>query len=318
MDALDNVCSAADSGGNFRAIAAEEIAYLKGTPAPAPMPTATLTPTYAITQGIVYMINTMSHLVHYTNGCENTVAVDIESSGGSFYPLPGYTPAPNPSTGIPIREESTAIRFLVPDPTTLVPDRMQAFYFSIGGTNNPSSCTSVPGCEVPYFFEETLVPQGPEKTVGQFEWNGTTQTIGDGCPAKDGDTGGAVDLTVDCISGDDQGAAILLQEYQHLYINGKDYGPAAVLLNTASATSVTISSSWFVCITCSPLGSFHYVLALRGGEMQSVLYGSGSILLPCTNPTYCTGDNTVSGNTSSSLPSSIGPHTGLILMGSNT
>jgi hypothetical protein len=329
MDALDNVCSAADSGGNLRAIAAEEIGYLKGTPAP--IGTPMLTPTYANTQTIVYMINTMSHLVNYTSGgCKNMVAVDIESSGGSFYPLPQYTPG-SVSAGIPIREEATALRFLVPDPQTLVPDRMQPFCFTIGGTNNnwsPSanSCPISPYCEIPYFFEETLVPQGPEISVGAFTWNGQYASVGDNCatPAPAPDSGGAVDLVAACVTSTPdppgEGAAVFRQEYQHLYINGVDYGPAAVLLNTASATTVTISSSWFSCTGCTPLSSFHYELALSGGELASVLYAGvtgGTISLPCTQPTYCTGDKTVSGNTSSAIPLVIGPHSGIILLASN-
>ena len=83
MDALDNLCSAADSGGNLRAIEAEEIVFLKGT-----IISGVGTPIHADTQTIVYMINTMSHLVNYTSGgCANAVAIDIEAAGGSFYPL---------------------------------------------------------------------------------------------------------------------------------------------------------------------------------------------------------------------------------------
>jgi hypothetical protein len=327
MDALDNVCSAADSGDNLRAITAEEIVFVKGTPAPSG---DARVPKYADTQTMVYMINTMSHLVNYASGaCKNMVAIDVEASGGSFYPL-NNTTAGTVAGGIPVRMEATALRFLVPDPTTLVPDRMQPFYFTIGGTNNnwtPSvdACSTSPYCEVPYFFEETLVPQGPEISVGAFAWNGSTQSVGDGCPTPNpGDTGGAVDLMAACVSGlgdpAASGAAILRQEYKHLYINGMDYGPAAALLNTASATTVTISSSWFSCTGCTPLSSFHYELSLSGGELASVLYSGvtgGSISLRCTQSTYCTGNNTISGNTSSAIPLVIGPHSGIILLGSN-
>ncbi len=324
MDALDNLCSNADSGGHLRGIAAEEIVFLKGT-APEPNPS----PLYANTQTIVYMINTMSHLVNYSSGspCVKMVAIDTEAAGGSFYPLGHYTQG-TVALGIPVRMEATALRFLVPDPATLVPDRMQPFYFTIGGTNNnwsptANNCTASPYCEVPYMFEETLVPQGPEIAVGAFAWNGTYQTVGDGCatPAPIPDTGGAVDLHVDCVSDSDPGAAVFLQEYKHLYVNGSDYGPAAVLLNTASTTSVTVSSSWF-CSTCDPLSSFHYKLKLSGGELASVLYGGSTvspISLPCTETTYCNGNNTIGGNTTvlSGTPITIDPHSGLILLGSN-
>lgn len=314
MDALDNICSAADSGGNLRAIAAEEIVFLKGATAGSPM--------YADTQTIVYIINTTSHLVNYTSGgCENTVAVDIESSGGSFPGLSGYGPG-TVADGIPIREEATALRFLVPNPQTLVPDRIQPFYFTIGGSANTNCLSSPVGCEIPYFFEETIVPQGPEITVRPFTYAGKS-SVGDGCPPSPmpSDYGGAADLVATCLGSDpDGGAAVFLQEYKHLYINGMDYGPAAVLLNTASTTSATISSSWF-CSTCTPLSSFHYRLALSGGELASVLYSGatgGSISLPCTAAAYCTGDGSVSGNTTSfSGTYTMGPHDGVILLGSN-
>ena len=203
---------------------------------------------------------------------------------------------------------------------------MQPFYYTIGGTNNnwspstPTACPSAPYCEVPYMFEETLVPQGPEVSVGAFKWNGAKQSVGDGCPSiTPADTGGAVDLMVTCVSTDaDAGAAVFRQEYEHLYINGTDYGPAAVLLNTASTVSVAVSSSWFSCSGCTPLSSFHHQLALSGGELASVMYGAGTISLPCTQTTYCTGNNTVAGNTvGRPLSENIGPHSGLIFLASN-
>jgi hypothetical protein len=326
MDALDNVCSAADSGDNLRAIAAEEIVFIKGTPAPSGNPRV---PSFADTQTIVYMINTMSHLVNYTSGaCKNMVAVDVEAGGGSFYPLNNTTPG-TVSGGIPVRMEATAMRFLVPNPQTLVPDRMQPLYFTIGGTNNnwtPSSdmCTSSPYCEIPYMFEETLVPQGPEVSVGAFTWNGSTPSPGDGCPAN-GDTGGAVDLKVDCVSGDsDYGAAVFKQQYKHLYIDGVDYGPAAVMLNTASTTTVTIQSAWFSCSGCDSIGTYNYQLAMSTGELTTVAYSAvsgGSIsITDCTETTFCNGDDSVSGNTATFNPSAvntIGPHSGVILLKSN-
>ncbi len=317
MDAIDNFCTAAygtNSTTNTQGIEAEEVVFLKGTPAPSPSPTSGNTPVYANTQTIVDMINTMSHLVTDTTGpCANVNAIDIESSGGSFPGLVGYG-AGTVAAGIPIREEATAFRFLVPDTNTLVPDRIVPFYYRIGLTTNKGlDC-----CKVPYFFEETLVPQGPEVTVGAFEWNGVTQSVGDGCPSiTPADTGGAVDLMVTCVSTDaDAGAAVFRQEYKHLYINGTDYGPAAVLLNTASTTAVPISSSWFDCTGCDPFSNFHYKLALSGGELKSVVYGSGTISLPCTQPTNCTGDNSVLGNTVDVIPFLMEPHSGMILLAS--
>ncbi len=329
MDALDNLCAAADSGDHLHGITAEEIAFLKGTPGP--LPTPTNTPVYADTQTIVYMINTMSHIVNYTTGgCAKMVAIDIEAAGGSFYPLDNYSPG-TVLGGVPVRMEATALRFLVPDLVTLVPDRMQPFYFTIGGTNNNWSptanhCTMAPYCEVPYMFEETLVPQGPEVPVGAFAWNGNTQSVGDGCPTptpNPPDTGGAVDLMATCLNdtGDPtDGAAVFRQEYHHLYINGADYGPVAVLLNTATTAVVTIDPTWFNCPGCDPLSSFNYQLTLSGGELTAVPYPGVAhpISLPCTQTMYCTGNDTVSGNTTSFGGTlTIGPHSGVILLGSN-
>lgn len=317
MDALDNLCTAADTGGNLRALEAEEIVFLKGTPG---------SPFYANAQTIIYMINTMSHLVNYTSGgCANTVAIDVEASGGSFYPLNGYT-AGTVSGGYQTRLAAAALRFLVPNPATLVPDRMRPLYFTVGGTNNhwsPTSdqCSTTTYCEIPYFFEETLVPQGPEVSVGSFSWNGTAQSPGDGCPTNPGDTGGAVDLVATCVGTVGGGDAVFRQQYHHLYIDGSDYGPAAILLNTSGAT-LTISSSWFLCTGCDHITAFHYRLALSGGELASVMY-PGQILpmpLKCTQTTFCNGDNTVAGNTTAftpTTPGTIGPHSGAILLASH-
>lgn len=331
MDATDNLCAAADSNGHLKAITAEEMVFLKGN-------TTTGSPANALPETIVYMINTMSHLVNYTTGgCADTVAIDVESSGGSFPGLPNYGPG-SIAAGIPIREEATALRFLVPNPATLVPDRMQPFYYEIAATVNtpdPSGCgTGSPPvqCEVPYFFEETMVPQGPEVPVAAFSWNGATQTIGDGCPTptpNPGDSGGAVALMVRCVSSlkdpAPNGAAVFRQEYQHFYIDGTDYGPAAILLNTANATSVSIDASWFTCTGCDNITRFHYQFSLSpttGGELQSVRYPGGTISIPACTSSYCNGDNTVSGNTipfyyNVEAPPTIGPNSGIILLGSN-
>lgn len=324
QDALDNLCAAADSSGHLRGIEAEETVFLKGN-------TTSGTPAYADTKTIVYMINTMSHLVSYTSGgCKNMVAIDIEASGGSFYPLNNYTPG-TVSGGLPVRMEAAALRFLVPDPSTLVPDRMQPFFYTVGGTNNhwapgSNNCSSMPYCEVPYFWEETMVPQGPEVPVGTFSWNGTTQSVGDGCfegsPDGSGDTGGAVDLVATCVTDTtDPGAAVFRQEYHDLYVGGLDYGPAAILLNTSNGP-VSISSTWFGCSGCDALSNFTVQVAISTGELQSVYYPGRPlpIQLPCTETTYCTGDPTIAGNTtsfSSGSPGSIGPHSGIILLGRN-
>ena len=328
MDALTNLCSSADSAGHLRGIAAEEIVFLKGKTINGQVS--------ADPQTIVYMINTMSQLVTFTTGgCAHTVAIDVESSGGSFPGL-GYKDG-SVAAGIPIREEATALRFLVPNPATLVPDRMQPFYYQIAATVNaptPSACTTVGPppvpCEVPYFFEETMVPQGPEVPVAMFQWNGAKQSVGDGCPTPNpGDSGGAVSLMVACVTDPDtptDGAAVFRQEYKHFYIDGNDYGPAAVLLNVAKETSVNINPTWFTCAGCDPITSFHSQFSLSptsGGELQSVLYPGGTIAIPACTSSNCNGNNTVSGNTvpfyfNVEAPPTIGPDSGIILLGSGS
>ncbi len=145
QDALDNLCSAADSSGHLRGLEAEEIVFLKGSPTPSPSPTSGNNPVYADTQTLVYMINTMSHLVQdTTGGCKNVVAIDIEAGGGSFYPLDGYAVG-TVAGGIPVRLEAAAMRFLVPNPSTQVPDRMQPLFYTIGGTNNALELTRFRG-----------------------------------------------------------------------------------------------------------------------------------------------------------------------------
>jgi len=173
-----------------------------------------------------------------------------------------------------------AYRWLVANPSTLIPDRVISDQLTEGGTMT----------EVPYFFEDTLVPYGPETSVPKFVWNGKVKTVGGGCPSASGDSGGAVALLAQCVGS----AGIYCQQYAHLYINGADYGMIAACLNT-STTTENIVSSWF---KHDSISSYSYVLALQGGEMTSVPYQGvtgGSIALPtCTNTTYCTGQNTLS------------------------
>lgn len=164
------------------------------------------------------------------------------------------------------------------------------------------------------------MPQGPEVTVGAFAWNGSTQSVGDGCPAGSGDTGGAVDLLAACVNSLAGPGAIFRQEYLHLYIDGTDYGPAAILLNT-SGISVPISSSWF-CSVCTPITDFCYRLALATGELTQVPYPgfTSPIPLECTQTTFCSGHDTIAGNTSPfapSTPGNIAAHSGVILLVNN-
>ncbi len=116
------------------------------------------------------------------------------------------------------------------------------------------------------------------------------KTVGGGCPSASGDSGGAVSLLVQCVGS----AGIYCQQYQHLYINGADYGATATCFNT-STTTENIASNWF---KHDPISSYQYTLALQGGEMTSVPFQgvpSGTINLnTCTNKLYCTGSNALS------------------------
>lgn len=219
-------------------------------------------------------INTLAELYsHTSDGCATTKILVEEPSygeGGVGDVKGGYL----------VRLVSLAFRWLVPNPSTGIPDRAISFQLSEGATLT----------EAPYFFEDTLVPYGAEIQVPPYVWNGSKQTTGGGCPSTDGDSGGAVSLLVEC-SGSD---GIFCQQYQHLYINQTDYGKMAVCLNT-STTTENITSSWF---KGDPISSYSYELSLQGGEMTSVPYSGvsgGSIALStCTNKQYCTGQNTLS------------------------
>jgi hypothetical protein len=180
---------------------------------------------------------------------------------------------------IRVRTLITAMHWLVPNPQTGIPDRVIFKYDRVGRTT----------AEVPYYFEETLVPYGPEEIVAPFTWNGTTPTVGGGCPSSSGDAGGAISLLVQCVNS----AGIYCQQYRDLYINGTRYGPAAACVNT-STSAEHIVSSWFA---RDPISTYRYELALSGGELTSVPYRNvrgGRISLPCTNAAYCTGSSVLS------------------------
>ncbi len=219
-------------------------------------------------------INTIAHLYTKTSGgCAHTKILDFEPGWGRGGPG-------DVSGGILARTAALAFRWLVANPKTGMPDRVLPFIYSIGGTTT----------EVPYYFEETLVPSGAEHPVGKFIWNGTTETVGGGCPSAAGDSGGAVSLLAQCAGS----AGIYCQQYRHLFVNGLDYGRTAACLNTSTATE-NIASTWFA---VDPISSYKYSLALHGGELTSVPYhavSGGSIpLSTCTNTTYCTGSNSLS------------------------
>ncbi len=224
-------------------------------------------------QSMTFAINTSANVYsHTSDSCAATKMVDLETSYG-----PGGLG--DVSGGYPNRIAALAYRWLVPNPSTGMPDRVISSQYSEGGT----------GSEAPYFFEDTLVPYGAETQVPKFVWNGKVQTVGGGCPSVAGDSGGAVSLVVQCVGS----AGIYCQQYQHLYINGADYGNAAACLNT-STTTKNIVSSWF---KHDPISSYSYELSLQGGEMTSVPYqtvlGGLIALTTCTSVKYCTGQNTL-------------------------
>ncbi len=219
-------------------------------------------------------INTAANLyTHTSGGCANTKIVDIETSYGSGGPG-------DITGGYRVRLAALAWRWLVANPRTGIPDRVVSDQLTERGSSS----------EVPYFFEDTLVPYGAEISVPKFVWNGRVQTIGGGCPSTHGDRGGAIALLVQCVGS----SGIYCQQYQHLYINGADHGKTAACFNT-STTTERIVSSWF---KHDSISSYRYVLALKGGEMTSVPYQGvqgGSIkLTTCTNRSLCTGSNSLS------------------------
>ncbi len=222
-------------------------------------------------------INTAADLnSHTSDGCAQTKIVDLETSYGEGG-------VGDVAGGHRIRLAALAFRWLVPNPSTGIPDRVISFQIAEGRTMT----------EAPYFFEDTLVPVGAEHAVTPFVWNGRVQTVGGGCPAPRGDRGGAMGVLVECVGS----AGIYCQQYAHLYIDRQDYGRAAACLNTSTQPK-NIAPSWF---KGDPISSYAYELALKGGEMTSVPYRglpSGFIALrTCTNAAYCTGSGSLAAQT---------------------
>lgn len=259
--AIDNICHTV-SGGNLKYMMAER-----------PIFAGRFGFTFLDSQTVTMGINTNSNLYsHTSDGCGKAKIVDIETSYGIGGPG-------DITGGYRVRLAALAWRWLVPNPITRIPDRVISDQYTEGGTMG----------EVPYFFEDTLVPYGAEVSVPKFVWNGRVQTVGGGCPSRAGDGGGAVALLVQCVGS----SGIYCQQYQHLYINGADHGKTAACFNTSNAIE-HVSSRWF---KHDPMSSYRYVLSLRGGEMTSVPYqgvSGGSIRLStCTNRRYCTGSNSL-------------------------
>ena len=260
--AIDNICATV-TGGNLKYLQAER-----------PVFSGRFGVGFLDSQTITMGINTNANLYsHTSDGCADTKIVDIETSYGEGGPG-------DITGGYRVRLAALAWRWLVANPATGIPDRVVSDQLTEGGTKT----------EVPYFFEDTLVPAGAEVSVPKFVWNGSAQTAGGGCPSASGDRGGAVALLVQCVGS----AGIYCQQYAHLYINGADNGMTAACFNT-STTSENIASNWF---NHDPISSYQYVLALKGGEMTSVPYAGvpgGSIAMhTCTSKAYCTGNNDLS------------------------
>ncbi len=260
--AIDHICATV-TGGNLKYLQAER-----------PIFSGRFGVGFLNSQTVTMGINTNANLYsHTSDGCADAKIVDIETSYGSGGPG-------DITGGYRVRLAALAWRWLVANPATGIPDRVVSDQLSEGGTTS----------EAPYFFEDTLVPDGAETSVPKFVWNGSVQTVGGGCPSISGDSGGAVALLVQCVGS----AGIYCQQYEHLYSNGIDHGNTAACFNT-STTSENITSNWF---KNDPISSYQYVLDLKGGEMTSVPYAGvsgGSIAMrTCTSKTYCTGSNDLS------------------------
>ena len=99
------------------------------------------------------------------------------------------------------------------------------------------------------------------------------------------------------------GGGVYMQQYGGIQFNGVNYGKAAVLINTSSATTFTIAADWF---SGSPITSYSYQLSLSGGEATCLPYngvnaGDGGthcatnnniLIKTCTNTKYCNGSQT--------------------------
>ncbi len=261
--AIDNICATV-TGGNLKYIQAERPVF-SGRFGVEFLDSQTVTSSASIPMRISTRI-----LLMVARTPRSSIIETSYGSGGPGDVTGGYR----------VRLAALAWRWLVANPATGIPDRVISGQLTEGGTTT----------EVPYFFEDTLVPDGAEISVPKFVWNGRVQTVGGGCPSASGDSGGAVALLVQCVGS----AGIYCQQYAHLYINGADHGKTAACFNT-STTNENIVSSWF---KKRPDLVISIRARFKGGEMTSVPYqgvSSGSIALStCTNKTYCTGSNSLS------------------------
>lgn len=255
---------------------------------------------------IVLTINTWINLQQDAN-TKSVYFTDLEPGNGSL------TNGKCGDTSVDVRTFAIAAEWLAPDysGTASSNDRIVPRRLPIG-------CTQT---ESPSLFELFLVPFAPENVVSPYVMhNDSTQTTttGGGCPNTGGDKGGIISLLAQCATGDSGGVYIL--QYKQLWFNGHNYGPMAVLLNTSSTDTITIQSSWF---KGESLASYGFALALTGTEMESVAQGNigGGVanFTTCTNITYCSAtNNTMALNTTAVIPTTIGPHSAVILVTTNS
>ena len=135
--AIDNICATV-RGNNLKYLAAER-----------PVFAGRFGFEFLNSQTVTMGINTNANLYsHTSDGCATTKIVDVEVSygmGGRGDVTGGYR----------VRLAALAWRWLVANPATGIPDRVVSFQYTEGGTLT----------EVPYFFEDTLVPDGAEVSV---------------------------------------------------------------------------------------------------------------------------------------------------------
>jgi hypothetical protein len=209
--------------------------------------------------------------------------------------------------GIAERVLSFAIRNIVPNPVTGIPDSI----LHLAGPLNSTQAGGTDTNEAPYFFEDTIVLYSPETRVPIFTWNGTTQTVGGGCEATS-DSGGAVSLLISGTCDSTTNAGVYCEQYRNVFITKVSYGPAEVCINLTSHNK-TVQNSWCVKDACS---SYNYYLTPSGGELQcvpaqGVNYGNTASgdghcpsnnnyidLITCTSATFCNGSNSVAANMS--------------------
>lgn len=243
--------------------------------------------TYAKPAQLIVLLNTLPSWYAKAN-CSSEKLMDFEYGFGPVGPGVPLSSSQQTSA-IQAQTLITAMHWLIPNPSTLIPDCWIYHLNTIGGALGAAN-------EAPIYFPSTLVPWKPEEAVSQFTWNGTTVTTGGGCDSATantagthGDTGGVIGLLVQCVNsggGSNDGAGIYCQQYQHLYINGTDKGKAAACVDTSASQNPTIASSWF---TNDSWTNYQHQLSLTPWELTSIpLAGAGgTVSLPSCTSANC-------------------------------